>query len=213
MTTQIQERMRTGPLPAASHDLRGKAPRGGRKRSSFVSWLIFLIGIVACAIVIGVIAAALGRAAMAVTDARGILEGLQADASDAQVAYTNAVADEQAASDAIEQRKQEIVEQLQSEQQGASFEMLDESGPAFAEIDRMQADLARNQTAAREAAQQRLDAAQAAVAGGESELAAAEAQVEATLPTLWIASIASGVVLLALLLVAVLRTRAARRGT
>lgn len=198
MTTQVQERIPTPALPA------------GRRRSARGSWLVFLIATVLVALLIGVVAALLGNAMKAVTDATGLLGVKQSAYESAQVDTAAAEQAESAAQAALEAKRAEAIAQLEAQGTGTSFSM-NATLPIVAEVRAMEASLQANEVAAVESARAAEAAAQTAVDEASAGVAAAQQEVEAVTTPFWIVTIVSGVVLLLLAGVAILRTRAVRR--
>ncbi len=199
MTTQVQERIPTTVLPAQS------------RRSARGSWIVFLAATVLAALAIGVIAALLGNAIKGVDTATGLLGSARSASVQADAAYTDALAAEEAAKADLEAQRQAVVDELAQQQNGSSFSEMGVQAPEFAALDRLEASIEQHETAARiEADAARAEAAQA-VETAQTGLARAESDAAGAQGPLWIAIIASGVLLLVLAAVAILRTRAVRR--
>jgi len=198
MTTQVQERIPSPSLPA------------GRRRSARGSWILFLVATVLAALVIGVLAAVLGNAVKAVSDARGLLDLTQAASVEAETDYTDALAAEEAARAELAAQRQAVIDELSEQQNGASFSMGGQNA-ALAELDRREASIEQTETAARVEADAARATAASAVEDAEADVVRAEQEASAWQSPLWIAIIASGIVLLTLAVVAIVRTRRVRR--
>lgn len=198
MTTQVHDRMPTPALP----DGRRRSPRG--------SWIVFLAATVLVALLVGVVAALLGNAMKSVTDATGLLGGAQRDYQSAQAQSAAAVEEERAAQAALEAKRQEAIAQLEAQGTGTSFSM-NATLPIVAEVRAMESAIQANEVAAVASTQAAEEAARAAVDAASTRLADAQQSVNAVATPFWIVTIASGVVLLLLAAIAILRTRALRR--
>lgn len=198
MTTQVHERLPAPTLPAA------------RPRSARGSWIVFLVATVLAALLIGIVAALFGNAMKTVTDASGLLGSAQGAYERAQGDTTAAAAAEQAARAALEAKRQEAIAQLQALGTGTSFSM-NATLPIVAEVRAMETAIEQNEVAALEEARLAEQNASADVAAATSQLAEARVAADAVAGPFWIVTIVTGIVLLLLALVAILRTRAVRR--
>ncbi|HWL00847.1 MAG TPA: hypothetical protein VNQ52_00585 [Microbacteriaceae bacterium] len=198
MTTQVQERMPAPALPAV------------RRRSARGSWLVLLVATILAAFLIGVIAALLGNAMKAVTDASGLLGSAQSAYQTAQVDTAAAVDAERTALAALEAKRQEAIAQLEAQGTGTSFS-INATLPIVAEVRAMETSIAQNETAAVQEALATEESARADIEAANGQLIEAQQSVDAIATPFWIATIVSGIVLLLLAAVAILRTRAIRR--
>jgi len=193
MTTDVQERL---VLPAV-------APR---RMHGLRAWIVFLAGVVLAALVIGVIAAVFGNAVKALDGANAASAAAQTSLTRAETELQVAQAAESAAEAEIEARRQAIIDDLRSQPQTTTLS-INPSSPAFAEVRAMEDSLQANEVAAVEAASAARADAEAALAQAADDATSAQATVDAVAQPLWIASIASGLILLILLGVAVWMSR------
>jgi len=198
MTTQVQERMQSQVLPA------------GRRRSARGSWIVFLAATVLVALMIGVVAALLGNAMKAVSDATGLLGSTQSAYESAQLDTAAAADAEAAAQAALEAKREQAIAELAAQGSGTSFSM-NATLPIVAEVRAMEASIEANEVAALTSAQAAEEEARAAVGAADAQLAEARQTADAVMTPFWIVTIASGIVLLVLAAIAILRTRAVRR--
>ena len=198
MTTQVHERIPAPVLPT------------GSRRSARGSWIVFLIATVLVALLVGVVAALLGNAMKAVTDATGLLGSLQRGYESAQVETADAAAAESAAQAALEAKRAEAIAQLEAQSSGTSFSM-NATLPIVAEVRAMEDAIERGEVAALAEAKAAEEEARVAVDSASAQLAEAQQSVDAVTTPFWIVTIVSGVVLLLLAGIAILRTRAVRR--
>jgi len=198
LTTQVHERIPTPVMPAS------------RPRSARGSWIVFLGATVLLALLIGIVAALLGNAMKSVTDATGVLGGAQSAYQQAQSDTAAAIAAEQEAQAALEAKRQEALAQLEAQGTGTSFSM-NATLPIVTELRAMEESIEANEVAALAEAQAAQAAAQADVETANDVLADARSAADAMTGPFWIVTIVSGVVLLILAAIAILRTRAVRR--
>lgn len=191
MTTEVREYL----APA-----RQQPPRSGVR-----SWLGFLIGIVLTAILIGVLAASLGRAALALQQAEGALGDAQQQADTAQTAVAEATRAQLAAQAEVDRLREEI--SAAAAEQGTTFSGLGAS-PRYAELTALSEDLS-DQTAGRIGAEAALVDADERVDAAQSAVVEARSQLDATTGPAWIVG-SAGVVLIALLALAWFRSRRRR---
>ncbi len=193
MTTDVQERLA---LPTAQP----------RRLRGFRAWIVFFAAVVLAALAIGIIAAAFGNAVKALDGANSADAAAQSALQTADAQVQAAQTAKASAEAAIVDRRQAIVDDLQSQPRTTTFSMND-SSPAFAEVRAMEDSLRTNETAALDAANLAQADAATEAAAARGDVAEAQKTLEADTQPLWIESIASGAVLLALLIVAIVLSR------
>ena len=198
MTTQVHERIAAPVLPP------------GRRRSARGSWVVFLTATVMAALLIGVVAAIRGNAVKSVTDATGLLGSAQGAYQTAQTDTMTAAADVSAAEAALEAKRAEALAQLDALDTGTSFSM-NATLPIVAEVQAMEASIQAREVPALERAEAAEVSARADVAAASAQVVEAQQSVDAVTAPFWFITIASGIVLLLLAAVAILRTRSVRR--
>lgn len=197
MTTQVHERIPATVLPEG----RPRGPRG--------SWIVFLAATVLLALLIGIVAALLGNAMKAVSDARGLLGGAERELETAQIESAAAVEAEAEARAALEDKRAEAIAQFEALGTGTSF-AANATLPIVAEVRALETAVDSREAAVADAQAAEVAARENVEAAGR-QLTVAEESAQAVATPFWILTIASGFVLLVLATVAILRTRALRR--
>ncbi|MBO9577982.1 MAG: hypothetical protein J7480_04345 [Microbacteriaceae bacterium] len=197
MTTDVHERI-------VPQTVAPQRPRGLR------AWITFLVTVLLAAVVIGIIAALLGKAAQDLEDATNAAIEAQAAVSAAHDEAVSAQAAEDAAQAAIDAKRQAIIDEINAQPHEPGFS-ISTSSPAFAEVRAMEDALEQHEHAAVEAARQAETAAEAAVPIATAQVTAARTALDGLVAPFWIA-LTAGIALVGLVLwAAIARTRRDRR--